>query len=217
MKKLMKIAFGIVTAAALSACAGASVETTRNAPGTLTSNQLASAPVPTSFNIQAVQVNVPRTLTVSEKNRYYPGGDIVWREDPLGDRYAQVQKIVQDAMIQGVSQLTPGTVPAVLHIEMTRFHALTQKARYTVGGVHSIQFMMSLRNPETGQLYGEPKFVKADFDALGGQAAVRAEQAGRTQKVRITNHLIGVIQAEMTQPGGYVAQNLGLLGAINQL
>lgn len=217
MKTPMKLIAGLIAGLALSACASAPVETTRNVPATATANQLASAPVPTSFNIQSVLVDVPRTLVASEKNRFYPGGDIVWREDPLGDRHAQVQKIVQDAMLQGVRQLTPGTVPAELHIEVTRFHALTEKARYTVGGVHSIQFMMSLRNPETGQLYGEPKFVKADFDALGGQAAVRAEQAGRTQKVRITNHLIGVIQAEMTQPGGYVAGNLGFMGALNQL
>ncbi|MEL7013603.1 MAG: DUF6778 family protein [Pseudomonadota bacterium] len=213
----MKLIFGLVAGLALSACAGAPVETTRNVPGTASADQLASAPVPSSFNIVSVLVDVPRTLEVSERNRFYPGGDIVWREDPLGDRHAQVQRIVENAMVQGVRQLTPGTVPAELYIEMTRFHALTEKARYTVGGVHSIQFMMSLRDPQTGELFGEPKFVKADFDALGGQAAVRAEQAGNTQKVRITNHLIGVINAEMTKPGGYVAENLGFFGALNQL
>ncbi|MEL6647708.1 MAG: DUF6778 family protein [Pseudomonadota bacterium] len=215
--KPTKILFGLIASATLAACGGAPVETTRNVPANASAAELATSPVPSSFNIESVVVEVPRTLTVSESNRYYPGGDIVWREDPLGDRHAQVQKIVQDAMIEGARQLTPGTVPAILHIEMTRFHALTEKARYTVGGVHSIQFNMSLRNPETGQLYGQPKFVKADFEALGGQAAVRAEQAGRTQKVRITNHLIGVLRAEMTQPGGYVAGNLGLFGAINNL
>ncbi len=214
--KTLKLIFAMVAAAALSACAGAPIETTRNAPATAPADQLASAPVPTSFNIQSVVVNVPRTLTVSERNRFYPGGDIVWREDPLGDRYVQVQKIVEDAMVRGVREMTPGTVPATLHIEIKRFHALTEKARYTVGGVHAIQFLMQLRNPETGQPYGEPKFVKADFDALGGQAAVRAEQAGQTQKVRITNHLAGVIQMELTQPGGYVAENLGFMGALNQ-
>lgn len=215
--KPMKILFAAVASVALAACASAPVETTRNAPSTLPADQLAAAPVPTSFNIQSIVVHVPRTLEVSEKNRFYPGGDIVWREDPIGDRYAQVQTIIQDAMLQGVRQITPGTVPAVLHIEVSRFHALTEKARYTVGGVHSIQFTMSLRDPETGQPFAEPKFVKADFDALGGRAAVVAEQAGRTQKVRITNHLIGVIKAELTQPGGYVAGNLGFFGALNQL
>lgn len=213
----MKILFGLIASATLAACAGSPVETTRNAPANASGAELASALVPTSFDIQSVQVDVPRSLTVSESNRYYPGGDIVWREDPLGDRYAQVKTIVENAMVQGVRGLNPGTVPALLHIEMTRFHALTEKARYSVGGVHSIQFMMSLRDPETGKIYGEPKFVKADFKALGGQAAIAAEGRGLTQKVRITNHLMGVIQAEMTKPGGYVAGNLGLLGAINNL
>jgi hypothetical protein len=215
--RTLKLIFALVASAALTACAGAPIETTRNAPATASAEQLASAPVPTSFKIESVVVNVPRTLVVSERNRFYPGGDIVWREDPLGDRHVQVQKIVEAAMVQGVRNLTPGTVPAVLHIEMTRFHALTEKARYTVGGVHSLQFMLTLVDPVTGQLFAEPKFVKADFDALGGQAAVRAEQAGQTQKVRITNHLAGVIQAELTQPGGYVAENLGFMGALNQL
>lgn len=108
-------------------------------------------------------------------------------------------------------------MPVLLSIEVSRFHALTEKARYTVGGVHALQFTMTLRNPETGEAYGEPKFVKADFKALGGQAAVRAEREGITQKVRITNHLAGVIQQELTDPTGYHAGNLGLLGAINQL
>ncbi|MEL7397455.1 MAG: DUF6778 family protein [Pseudomonadota bacterium] len=217
MKTPMKLIFGLLAGLALTACASAPVETTRNVPGTAPTERLAAAPVPSSFDIQTVLVEVPGTLEVSERNRFYPGGDIVWREDPVGDRHSQVQKIVENAMVQGVRQMTPGTVPAQLHIEVTRFHALTEKARYTVGGVHSIQFNMSLRDPVTGQLFGEPKFVKADFKALGGKAAFAAERVGNTQKVRITNHLIGVIQSEMTQPGGYVADNLGLFGALNQL
>ncbi len=212
--RVLKLMFALVAGAVLTACSVAP-EATRNAPSTLTTQELATAPAPTSFNIQSVRVNVPRSLVVSEANRYYPGGDIVWREDPLGDRHLQVQKIVQDAMIQGVKSLTPGSVPAMLDIEVTRFHALTEKARYTVGGVHALQFKMLLRDLETGEAFSEPHFVKADFKALGGQAAVYAEQAGQTQKVRITNHLAGVIQMELTQPGGYVAENMGLIGVFN--
>ena len=37
--------------------------------------------------VKAIRVEVPRTLSVSEANSYYPSGDIVWREDPLGDRH----------------------------------------------------------------------------------------------------------------------------------
>ena len=186
---------------------------TRNAP-LETAAVTGAAP---AYAIQDIRVSVPKTLRVSEANRYYPGGDIVWREDPAGDRHAQVKAIVEAAMMQGVNAMQPGHVPAILDIQVTRFHALTEKARYTVGGVHSLQFHMQLRNPETGATYGEPQFVKADFKALGGQAAIKAEQQGNTQKYRITNHLAAVIQSQLTSPHGYQAANLGLMGALNQL
>lgn len=170
-----------------------------------------------AYAVQEIRVNVPKSLRVSEANRYLPGGDIVWREDPAGDRHAQVKAIFEAAMQQGVNAMQPGHLPAVLDIQVTRFHALTEKARYTVGGVHALQFHMLLRNPETGVAYGKPQFVKADFKALGGQAAIKAEQQGITQKYRITNHLASVIQRQLTSPEGYQAANLGLMGALNQL
>ena len=196
---------------AVSACA--SVETaTRNSP--LETGELTQ--VAPSYDVRSVRVNVPKTLKVSEANRYLPGGDIVWREDPLGDRHAQVKTIVEAAMLQGVREIEPGEIPVMLDIEMTKFHALTEKARYTIGGVHALQFKMLLRNPETGHTLGEPKFIKADFKALGGKAAIKAESKGMTQKYRITNHLAQVIQCELTDPNGYVAINTGLIGALNQ-
>ncbi len=216
LKTPTKIAMGLVAAAALSACASSPVETTRNAPATLETGQLVANPA-TSFDIQSVVVTVPRTLKVSEKNRYYPGGDIVWREDPFGDRYAQVESILQSGLELGAASLTPGTVPVEVHVELTRFHALTQKARATVGGVHDIEFLMSLRDPLTGKAFGPTKLVKADLKAFGGRKAIEAEMRGHTQKVRITNHLAKVLRAEMTTPEGFVAQNLGIMGAINEL
>jgi hypothetical protein len=197
---------------AVSACG--TVETaTRNAP--LEAPELAPSPV--SFNVQEVRVSVPKSLKVSEANRYYPGGDIVWREDPMGDRHAQVKAIMQAGITKGVSAMEPGTMPVILDVELTRFHALTEKARYTIGGVHAIQFKMQLRDPETGEAFGEPHFVKADFKAFGGARAINAERNGRTQKHRITNHLAKVIETELTSPDGYRAANNGIIGAINQL
>lgn len=199
-------------ALAVSGCA--TVETaTRNAP----LEQQTITPAPLSLNVQDVRVSVPASLTVSEANRYYPGGDIVWREDPRGDRHAQVKAIVEAGLREGIAQLPQGGVPVILDVEVTRFHALTEKARYTIGGVHAIQFNMVLRNPETGEAYGEPHFVKADFKALGGQAAIQAESQGATQKYRITKQLAKVIQTELTSADGYQAANLGFLGALNQL
>ena len=78
------------------------------------------------LSISNVTIRVPDTLVVSEENRYYPSGDIVWREDPPGDRRAQVKAIFEDGIGRGVATLDgPSTYD--LDIEVLRFHALTQK------------------------------------------------------------------------------------------
>ncbi|MEM8773475.1 MAG: DUF6778 family protein [Pseudomonadota bacterium] len=191
-----------------------SVETaTREAP----LEAPAISPEQVSFDVKEIRVSVPKTLKVSEANRYYPGGDIVWREDPIGDRHAQVKAIVEAGLQEGVDNMGAGQVPVILDVQVTRFHALTEKARYTTGGVHAIQFHMLLRDAKTGQPIGEPEHVKADFRGLGGRKAIDAENRGITQKYRITKQLAYVIQKELTSDEGYVAQDLGLFGALNQL
>lgn len=179
----------------LSACG--SVDTaTRNAP--LEGPTLQAAAVP--LDIQQIRVNVPKSLKVSEANSYYPMGDIVWREDAPGDRHAQVKAIFEAALTRGVGGGVPGGIPAVLDVQVTRFHALSEKARYTIGGMHTIQFTVTLRNPETGVPYGPAKPVKASFKAYGGQTAIDAERRGQSQKVRITDHLVEVIRGELGLP-----------------
>jgi len=208
----VKFIVALVLGLGLSACA--SVETaTRNAP--LDAPALRPAAVP--LDVREVRVTVPRSLKVSEANRYLPGGDIVWREDAPGDRHAQVAEILNDALERGVAALPEGGVPVMLDVELSRFHALSEKARYTVGGVHAIQFTYVLRDPRTGVALSQPKFVKADFKAFGGQKAIAAERQGITQKVRITEHVAHVIRAELGAEQGYRAQATGLIGALNQL
>ncbi len=167
-------------------------------------------------SIVSVRVRVPRSLSVSEANRYLPRGDIVWREDPIGDRHAQVGTIVQAAMEQGTASLD-GPVQAVLDIRLSRFHALTEKARYTTGGVHSISFDLALTDPQTGELLTPVRQVRADLDAFGGKQALRAMAAGQTQKVRITNHLAEVIRQELTNPDGYKNASLGFMQMLNNI
>lgn len=171
-----------------------------------------SAPI----SVNSVTVRVPRSLKVSERNSYIPRGDIVWREDPIGDRHAQVQKIVQDALARGVTPLN-GPVSVDLHVQVTRFHALTEKARYTTGGVHSIAFEMALTDPKTGEQLTPPRSIKADLSAFGGQQAINAEARGLTQKVRISNHLAEVIRQELTNPEGYRNASLGFYQVLNNL
>ncbi|WP_371223886.1 DUF6778 family protein [Roseovarius sp. 2305UL8-3] len=210
--KLIRILAAVALTASVSACA--TVETaTRAAP----LEAQAAQPTPVSLNVQGISVAVPQSLKVSEANLYYPSGDIVWREDPAGDRHAQVEAIFEAGLRKGLSGMTEGAVPVRVEVQVTRFHALTEKARYTVGGVHSVQFMMRLVNPETGIAYTEPRLIKADFKAYGGAKAIEAERAGITQKVRITDRIAEVIQQELLAPGSFKAANNGLIGAINQL
>lgn len=225
--RILRPLFAIAAAAGLSACASVdSVDhnsyyetTSRAVPvvGELTSEPRSQGfTVVPSYKVVAVNVDVPASLQVSEANRYLPRGDIVWREDPIGNRHEQVDRIMTDAFVQGLTGIE-GQQEVVLDIQVTRFHALTEKARYSVGGVHAIQFNMQLRDAQTGAVVMAPKFIKADFDALGGQAAVRAEAAGITQKVRITNHLAHVIREEIASPYGYSEQKTGVIGALNQI
>ena len=177
-------------------------------------SDLPSAGAPVS--VESVTVRVPRSLKVSERNSYLPAGDIVWREDPIGDRHAQVQKIVQDALVRGASQLN-GPVKVDVDVQVARFHALTEKARYTTGGVHAITFDLALKDPETGELLVPVRRIRADLDAFGGQQAINAEARGLTQKVRISNHLAEVIRQELTNPEGYKNASLGFYQLLNTL
>lgn len=168
------------------------------------------------INISKINVRVPTSLKVSEANRYYPGGDIVWREDPIGNRHEQVAKIMHSALTSG-TETFQGPVPVILDVQVERFHALSEKARYTVGGVHHIVFSMVLRDATTGAFLSDPRRVVTDLDAFGGQQAITAEARGLTQKVRISGHIAEVIRQQMTRPEGYVNASLGFYQLVNRL
>ncbi len=202
----------------LSACGATNQDiASRNAP-LIEAPATAAAPVAPAalaeVTVNRIIVDVPRSLKVSEANRYFPGGDIVWREDPRGDRYAQVQAIVENAMREGVKDMQ-GPNAVDLYIELTRFHALTEKARYSTGGVHDIEFKLTLLDPETGTPLGASRQIDAGFKAYGGSAALAAEARGETQKVRITQQLARVIRDELTTQGGYQAASLGVMEMFN--
>lgn len=210
MKHVRKTMMMMVLGLGLSACA--SVETaTRNAPlEQIPADIVAPAP---SFALTGYSVNVPTTLKVSEKNSYYPGGDIVWRGDPYGNRYEQVGALFEDAITLGASDLQ-GAMGVIVEIELKRFHALTEKTRYSVGGIHSIEFVMTIRDPETGAIVRGPREIKADLVGYGGSKALQAEARGLTQKYRITNHLARVIRDEMTLATGWVAPEKGVTASV---
>ena len=149
------------------------------------------------MRIVGVSVNVPWTLSVSEENSYKPKADIVWREDPLGNRFEQVKAIFETAA-QNVARNLQGDLPVVVHIEVRKFHALTQKTRYSIGGTHAIEFLLSVTNGRTGDVIVPPYLVVTNLKAYGGEQALAAERVGLTQKVRITTHLTELIRQELT-------------------
>ena len=151
----------------------------------------------TSVAVTSVEIVVPQSLTVSEANVLVPMSDIVWRGDPLGDRRAQVAAIILDAANTATSGMVEGR-GVVLRLEVVRFHALTEKARYLIGGNYALRFLMTLRDAETGTVIDGPRPLDADLRASGGVRAIAEENAGRTEKVVITERLAEVITYELT-------------------
>ncbi len=175
---------------------------TRNAAFESTPNEILAQPF--SISLAEMDVRVPSTLRVSEANRFLPGGDIVWRGDAYGNRYDQVKAIFEESVALGAEPLN-GLMPTKVEIEVKRFHALTEKTRYSIGGIHSIEFVMTIIDPVTGIVLRGPKEIKADLLGYGGSKALQAEARGLTQKFRITQHLARVIRDEMSLPQGFLA------------
>lgn len=156
------------------------------------------SPVPASqsadWRLSSVQVTAPRTLVVSEAEVFLPSADIVWREDPSGDRYAQVEKIMQNAIAQGAAGLH-GSRPVVIRATITRFHAMTFTAETRApGGTHDVEFNLSIADARTGAVLYGPTHVEASFPALTGEQMARARLAGQSQKSQITAHVARTIR-----------------------
>lgn len=149
-----------------------------------------------SMKVSGINVRVPQSLSVSEANGYYPRADIVWRGDDLGDRRQQVKSIFEDSFASGTSTLN-GDTPVVVDVQVKRFHSLTERARERVGGVHNMEFYLTVYNAETGAVILPARLVEANLPALGGVAAIEAVQRGQTQKVRVSTYLSMVIQEEL--------------------
>jgi hypothetical protein len=121
-------------------------------------------------------VSVPRSLSVSEAHGIKPRADIVWREDPPGDRYVQVEGILRDALTPTLSTMQ-GEVPVQVVIEVTRFR-VERRARYTIGGQHEIEFVYSVRHAETGAILSPPQPVDLTFRGSWRTAGGRGRAAG---------------------------------------
>lgn len=169
--------------------------------------------VTATYDVQRVDVVVPRNLKVSEANMYYPLADIVWRGEPRGDRYAQVEAIYKEAADRATAGMGKGE-PVVVTVEVTRFHALTEKTRYSVGGTHSLHFLLTVTDASTGQVIDGPRRVVADVKAAGGQKAIDEEARGLTQRVVIVNRLTEVLQRELSVRAGGSAPAISALPSL---
>ena len=149
------------------------------------------------YLIAGTTIRVPQSLRVSEANVFYPIADIVWRGEPRGDRHVQVQAIYAEAMGRATAELTTGRA-VLVDVEITRFHCLTEKTRYTVGGTHSLHFILTLRDAETGAIIEGPRAIIADVKAAGGSIAVAEEAEGLTQRIVVVNRLAEVLAYELT-------------------
>ena len=151
------------------------------------------------FSVAAINVVVPRSLKSSEANTFRPNADIVWRGEAPGDRHVQVAAIFNRAMATGTAGMVTGRAVA-LDIEVVRFHCLTEKTRFTVGGVHSMQFLLTVRDAATGEIIQPARLVVADVKAAGGSRALTEDYAGRTQLVVVQERLAEVIRRELSAP-----------------
>ena len=209
--QILKIITALTLGASVAACGNVPDIASRNAPFevlTPSTVQHASQPRPTiltdirpaqlPMTITEINVNVPQALTVSEANSYYPNADIVWRGDPIGDRRVQISQIFETAFRNGTADLA-GATGVILDVEVLRFHSVTEKTRYSVGGVHNMLFNLTVRRASTGVALGPTRLVTADLPALGGRSAMEAERIGQTQKVRVTDFLSQAIRHELAR------------------
>lgn len=186
VRAFWKVSLGVFAAFALSACTQV-WETSYD--------QNPSAEQSSGWRLNSVSVDVPRTLTVTEANTFSAEADIVWRGEHPGDRHAQVERIMREAVEKGAAGLQNRGRPVDLRITVDRFHAVTDRTRrqLSAAGVHNINFAIQVVDARSGVVLAAEPDVSADLVAFSGQQALDAEAAGQTQRVRIVDHVANVI------------------------
>ncbi|MEO0990757.1 MAG: DUF6778 family protein [Pseudomonadota bacterium] len=185
-----------VTASALalfcSGCAG-SFGTTYSTPGDNVAF-LSTSGLAADWRVVGVDVEVPRSLEVSEVNSFAPNADIVWHGDPAGDRYEQVDALMTAAIEAGATKLD-GATPVQIAVRVDRFHAMTPRAvARAPGGVHNIAYTARVWSADGQEALTPPIAINADLEAYTGSEAISAINRGETQKVRISQHLTQVTE-----------------------
>jgi hypothetical protein len=187
MQQRLFLLVPLIAASFLTACSGATHRTFYSAP--------ISTEVSTGWRVVDVAVAVPENLSISEDRVLVPDADIVWREDPEGDRKQQVAAIVKRGIELGAKDLR-GSRSVRIDATVRRFHAMTLEAE-TVNanvGVHNIDLVLRAIDVRSGEVLSGPTDVQADFPALTGPRMIAARVRGESQKSQIIQHLQSVVR-----------------------
>lgn len=146
------------------------------------------------WRVAEIDVRVPESLTLAPEGLIIGRGDILWEEDPRGDRRAQVAAVMREGLELGTAGLL-GDRPVKLVVELARFHALSYRAEDTLqtSGVHNVDFTATVVDARTGERLAGPSFIEAATPAFSGEEAKRRRAAGETQRSVIRNHLARTI------------------------
>lgn len=150
-----------------------------------------------SYDLRQFSFTAQEGLNVSEATNFYPSADVVWRGDPMGPRIPQIATMFEAAAERNKAVLN-GDVPVIVDIQLIRFHGVTELTRATVGGVYNIIFLLTVRDTRTGTIIEGPRRVVGNLDAPGGSGAVALDQAGQTQRVRVTDFLTGLLRQQLS-------------------
>lgn len=187
-----------IMALTLGVAACSSVETvTRNAPLNTAEFSTQGIQVQRDYTVSTMNFIASENLQVSEGNGYYPFTDIVWRGDPVGDRVEQIAAMFHTAKDRNAERLT-GQTGIIVDVQLIRFHGVTERTRYSFGGVYNIIFELTVRDEQSGAILEQSRRVEANLAAPGGVAALMLEQSGQTEKVRVTDFLTQVLRDELT-------------------
>ena len=149
-----------------------------------------------NWRVVDVQATVPRDLTTTDSNGQMPNVDLIWREDGPGDVYAQIEAIMEESMAQAASRFQTsikGNRAVIIRTEQLQFHSLTERARSNIGGIHNVDFILTVVDANTGAVLAGPAQIQADVTAFGGAEAEAAVAIGQTMRVRIIQRVSDVI------------------------
>ncbi len=148
------------------------------------------------YDLRELRFSAKDDLIISEREGYYPTADIVWRGDPLGPRVDQIGAMFQEATRRNRTIIS-GRQPIDIEVTLIRFHGVTNRTRYSIGGIYNVVFELAVRDASSGTLIEPPRRVVGNLDAPGGERAVRLEESGQTQKVRVTDFLTGLLRSQL--------------------